>query len=310
MSYQIKKNLNILYDKFKQMSFVSKVSLYLSLFIITFSFFLQTLVVFKILKINYNLVLAEYICIILFNIPFFIFVYQFLMNINHKERRLIKEIVKKNIYLEHATRILRHDMHSGINTYIPRGISSLNRRLPKDIIKKYKLENCLKLINEGLEHSQSVYKGIYEFTNLVRDGVDLKKDKVDLKKSLKNYLKRTAYADQIIIDDIGLVEANESLICTAIDNLIRNGLKYNDSATKIIKVRMIDEETLAIEDNGRGMSQEDFLRNSKPYYRNLEQKEVGTGLGISISIAILKEHGFEVWCEKLDKGTSVRIKIK
>ena len=221
MSYQIKKNLNILYDKFKQMSFVSKVSLYLSLFIITFSFFLQTLVVFKILKINYNLVLAEYICIILFNIPFFIFVYQFLMNINHKERRLIKEIVKKNIYLEHATRILRHDMHSGINTYIPRGISSLNRRLPKDIIKEYKLENCLKLINEGLEHSQSVYKGIYEFTNLVRDGVDLKKDKVDLKKSLKNYLKRTAYADQIIIDDIGLVEANESLICTAIDNLIR-----------------------------------------------------------------------------------------
>ena len=59
------------------------------------------------------------------------------------------------------------------------------------------------------------------------------------------------------------------------------------------------------------MSQEDFLRNSKPYYRNLEQKEVGTkGLNLSISIAILKEHGFEVWCEKLDKGTSVRIKIK
>ena len=180
------------------------------------------------------------------------------MNINHKEKRLVKEIIKKNIYLEHATRILRHDMHSGINTYIPRGISSLNRRLPEDIIEKYKLQNCLKLINEGLEHSQSVYKGIYEFTNLVRDGIDLKKDKINLKESLKTYLKRTAYADQIIIDDIGFINANESLICTAIDNLIRNGLKYNDSATKIIKVRMIDEKILAIEDNGRGMSQEDF----------------------------------------------------
>ena len=39
------------------------------------------------------------------------------------------EIEKKNTYLEHAAKILRHDMHSGINTYMPRGLSSLERRL-------------------------------------------------------------------------------------------------------------------------------------------------------------------------------------
>ena len=32
-----------------------------------------------------------------------------------------EEISKKNTYLEHAAKILRHDMHSGINTYMPRG---------------------------------------------------------------------------------------------------------------------------------------------------------------------------------------------
>ena len=37
----------------------------------------------------------------------------------------VNEINKKNSYLEHAARIIRHDMHSGINTYMPRGISSL-----------------------------------------------------------------------------------------------------------------------------------------------------------------------------------------
>ena len=37
-----------------------------------------------------------------------------------------EEIVnQKNSYLEHAAKILRHDMHSGINTYMPRGLSSL-----------------------------------------------------------------------------------------------------------------------------------------------------------------------------------------
>ena len=32
----------------------------------------------------------------------------------------LRDINKKNTYLEYAARIIRHDMHSGINTYIPR----------------------------------------------------------------------------------------------------------------------------------------------------------------------------------------------
>ena len=56
-------------------------------------------------------------------------------------------IEKKNTYLEHAAKILRHDMHSGINTYIPRGVSSLKRRLNKEIIEKLKLDAPLRMIN-------------------------------------------------------------------------------------------------------------------------------------------------------------------
>jgi PAS domain S-box-containing protein len=49
------------------------------------------------------------------------------------------ELNRKNTYLEHAAKILRHDMHSGINTYIPRGISSLERRLSPEDIQKLKI---------------------------------------------------------------------------------------------------------------------------------------------------------------------------
>jgi hypothetical protein len=42
---------------------------------------------------------------------------------------------QKNSYLEHAAKILRHDMHSGINTYMPRGLRSLKRRLTEDQLK-------------------------------------------------------------------------------------------------------------------------------------------------------------------------------
>ena len=73
------------------------------------------------------------------------------------DKKLIEvEIHKKNGYLEHAAKILRHDMHSGINTYIPRGLSSLKRRLTEENIKDLKIGSPLKMISEGLIHTQKV----------------------------------------------------------------------------------------------------------------------------------------------------------
>ena len=221
-----------------------------------------------------------------------------------------EELSKKNTYLEHATKILRHDMHSGINTYIPRGISSLQRRLTPDLVEQYKLDAPLKLLSEGLKHTQKVYKGVYEFTNLVKYNAQLHKETYNLSTILKDFVNSTSYSDQVIIKDLPDANVNEALFCTAIDNLIRNGLKYNDSPTKQVIV-YFDYETneLIVEDNGRGLSLTEFKELSKPYTRKQNQKESGTGLGLNISCAILKEHGFDVTCYKLKQGTRFKITI-
>jgi len=226
---------------------------------------------------------------------------------NSYEQR--KEIEKKNTYLEHAAKILRHDMHSGINTYMPRGLSSLERRLTPEDIKNLKIESPLRMIKEGLKHSQKVYKGVYEFTNLVKKDVVLNKSECNLKTILNDYLSSTAYISQVIIDELPTIEVNEALFCTAVDNLIRNGLKYNDSDTKFVKITS-DENNIYIQDNGRGITQEDFDHLSKPYTRKEGQKESGTGLGLNICVAILEEHGFNITCEKNEIGTKIKIKIK
>jgi PAS domain S-box-containing protein len=199
-----------------------------------------------------------------------------------------KEIEKKNTYLEHAAKILRHDMHSGINTYMPRGLSSL----------------------EGLKHSQKVYKGVYEFTNLVKKDVVLNKSECNIKDILNDYLSSTAYISQVILDDnLPTIEVNEALFCTAVDNLIRNGLKYNDSETKFVEIYS-EDNLIFIQDNGRGITQEDFNYLREPYTRKEGQKEAGTGLGLNICVAILEEHGFQITCEKNEIGTKMKIKIK
>ena len=221
-----------------------------------------------------------------------------------------KELEKKNTYLEHAAKILRHDMHSGINTYMPRGLTSLDRRLTEEQIKELKIEAPIKMIKEGLRHTQKVYKGVYEFTNLVKKDVVLNRDECNLKEILEDYLSSTAYRPQVDLLDLGVFSVNEALFCTAIDNLIRNGLKYNDSNSKIVKIYRI-EDILYIEDNGRGLSSEEFKLLSQPYTRKEGQKESGTGLGLNICIAILEEHGFSVSCNKLpDIGSQIKINLK
>lgn len=222
----------------------------------------------------------------------------------------MNEIDKKNSYLEHAAKIIRHDMHSGINTYIPRGISSLERRIPKDLIKKYKLEIPLRLLKEGLIHTQKIYKGVYEFTNLVKKDSLMETEELNLKKILSDFLKSTSYTDSVIIDDLGFAKVNESLFCTALDNLIRNGLKYNDSPTKWVKIYRINN-TLNIEDNGRGMDRREFTNFSEAYIRGKNKGESGSGLGLNICIAILKQHGFPIDCRrKRSGGTVISIEIK
>ena len=224
------------------------------------------------------------------------------------------DLERKNAYLEHAAKILRHDMHSGINTYIPRGISSLERRISKFAKDKDLDENQLekifgtsmKLIKEGLHHSQKVYVGVKEFTNLVKKDSQLEKHRVNLTSILKDYLRSTAYSSQVVISELGEDEVNPALFCTAVDNLIRNGLKYNDSDTKLIKIYK-EKESIIIEDNGRGMSQSEFEEYSKPYTRKKDNKESGSGLGLNICIAIVKEHGWKLGILKSKNGTKLQI---
>ena len=221
----------------------------------------------------------------------------------------ISDIAKKNSYLEHAARIIRHDMHSGINTYMPRGITSLEKRLTVEDIQRLKIEGALKMVKEGLNHTQKVYKSVYEFTNLVKQNVVLNKSIVDAKDLIWKYISPNSYSSQVEIFDLGDMEVNETLFCNAVENLIKNGLSYNDSEVKKVKIYN-EEEYLIVEDNGKGFSQKDFDKHLKKYSKKADVTGDEKGLGLNICVAILEEHGFKLTCEKIDEGTKMKIKIK
>ena len=296
----------------------SKISLIIAGLIMMTFFAVQTCIVFGLCEPTLFLAKFGWGCVVFFMPPFFKVVSEFIQN----KQQIKDDLSKKNIYLEHAAKIIRHDMHSGINTYIPRGLNSLQRRLDDE--QKKKLRAPLQLLGDGVKHAQKVYSGVYEFTNLVKENAQMSKTPNNIKQILDEYLSLTAYKNQVLLDDnlpVSL-EVNEPLFCTAIDNLIRNGLKYNDSPTKWVKIYFEGNYNkgsfIIIEDNGRGMTQSEFDELSKPYVRKEGQKEKGTGLGLNICKAILKEHGFELSIEEIEddpdtveieSGTKMRIKI-
>ena len=285
---------------------LSRIALIIAGLIMLTFFAVQTCVVFELCENTYELDLFGYICVLGFMPPFFFVVKEFLT----QKTKTTNKLNQKNIYLEHAAKIIRHDMHSGINTYLPRGIKSLNRRLTEDNIKELKIKSPLQLITDGLAHAQKVYAGVYEFTNLVKEGAFLNTKECNIKEILEDYLRLTAYKNQVILNDnLPTLDINEALFCTAIDNLIRNGLKYNDSGTKWIKIYM-EDKYIVVEDNGRGITNKEFKELSKAYTRKKDQQEQGTGLGLNICIEILKEHKYTVYAEKKEITTGTKIKIR
>lgn len=290
----------------------SRVCLGCATLIMLVFFVFKTLVVFRYIHHGTFTHWFEYLSVILFMPPFFVVVAEFLQ----QKKATLADLSKKNIYLEHAAKIIRHDMHSGINTYLPRGIKSLKRRITDAQIKDLKIGSPLQLIEDGLHHAQKVYSGVYEFTNLVKQNAQMSVYEKDIQLILDDYLKLTAYKNQVILSDNlpKTLAVNEPLFCTAIDNLIRNGLKYNDSATKWVKIYQEgsyhEGSFIVVEDNGRGITQEEFLELQKPYVRKEGQQEGGTGLGLNICVHILKEHGFEIAAEKTEQGTKLKIRIQ
>jgi signal transduction histidine kinase len=101
-------------------------------------------------------------------------------------------------------------------------------------------------------------------------------------------------------------EANPNLLKIAIGNILNNACKY--SGEEIVEMRL-RASTLEIMDRGIGIPPEELNRIQQPFYRASNTRDyAGKGLGLSLSIRILKIYGAEVHLDSvLGQGTTVTI---
>ena len=99
--------------------------------------------------------------------------------------------------------------------------------------------------------------------------------------------------DLDVAEDLPRVALDERLMKQALLNLVKNALAAMPGGGKLrLAAERADEEVrLIVEDSGVGISEEDLPKIFEPYFTT---KDNGTGLGLTITFKIVKEHDGEI----------------
>ncbi len=104
-----------------------------------------------------------------------------------------------------------------------------------------------------------------------------------------------------------IVDGDHRLLRSAIENVLRNAIRFTASATAVtVKLRFdLGRATISVEDRGPGVPAAELARIFEPFYRVAESRDRdsgGTGLGLAITWRILALHGGQVTARNAASG--------
>ena len=177
------------------------------------------------------------------------------------------------------------------------------KRIEKEIQRMDKMISELLLISRQQMHSQMEHN-LFSIDQLWDDVI---------KDALFEAEQRKITCDvniSILHPEKHMIYGNLSLLTSAIENIVRNALKYTKDRiflTINLQKNEQDENCLQIrvDDNGLGLPPKEFDKIFKPFYRVDETRTRatgGTGLGLTIVYNVVNEHHGKVWAESSNLG--------
>ncbi len=224
--------------------------------------------------------------------------------INEQMASLEAEAEKKQMLVDNMAHELRTPLTSihGYAEFLEKAATTEEKRI---IAAKYIMSESERLqkISEILLDSAYIR------------GNELKKDETDIALILsdvyeKLQFKAKDHEAEIILDtEKTIVSGNEILLSMLFYNLTENAIKAVLSGGSVI-LSCRDGKAI-IEDNGKGMTEEQLLHITEPFYRTDKSRsraEGGAGLGLALCKQIADSHNASINFESaLGKGTKVII---
>jgi two-component system sensor histidine kinase KdpD len=189
-----------------------------------------------------------------------------------------------------------------------------------DILTKSARADMLDMIREESERLNRYVSNLLDMTRLESGKLNPNLepiDPADLMGTTVSRMRRALHGFKVVIDvapDTPLVTADFILMEHVIANLIENAVKYAEGGDTI-RISAVERDgrvELAVEDEGRGIPEEELGRIFDKFYRvrKRDSASAGTGLGLSICRGIVEAHGGSIRAESpVTDGRGTRIVI-
>ncbi len=219
------------------------------------------------------------------------------------------KLEQSNSELERFAYIASHDLKSPLRNVIS-FLNLIERKLknPSDpSIKEY-----LRFATDNARHMYNLIQDVLEYSKIDQNDASL--DEVDLNESLmlvlRNLKDQMQFKNAVVFAQaLPTIEANSVHILQLFQNLISNGIKYNNSRTpKVILSHRMDSKNhvFSVIDNGIGISKS-YHKQIFQMFNRLHTKEEypGTGIGLALCKKIIDSLGGEIWLESAPgRGTT------
>lgn len=213
---------------------------------------------------------------------------------------LVRKLTEQQVERSRFIRVLVHDIRAPL-----RGLTGFTEILAEDLeagvyddvsehLEMIKLSAMrMNALVDTLAHYALLDREI-SFVSLSMDGV--------MKQVLDNL--RTTIDERGGVVEVGslpAVNGHEPQLIQLLQNLIGNGIKYNQSSAPTVTVEATEGDEgwlFTVEDNGIGIPEDKLQEVFEPFQRLWSQDVYeGTGLGLAICRKIVERHHGRIWCE-------------
>jgi chemotaxis family two-component system sensor kinase Cph1 len=209
---------------------------------------------------------------------------------------IFERFVNLNDYVHFVSHDIRAPLRhiKALSMFINEDYGDILDDMGKEYIRKISTtcDDAETMINELLELAKirdtEIAQEVVNMNDVIREV------EVELEFFLKEHNGRLE-----VVDNLPSIPAHRSWLKDLFVNLITNGITYNNSDEKVLRIGFEDKErdrVFYVADNGMGI--EDTYKEEifKPFKRAHSGKK-GTGLGLTICRKVVEAHGGKIWVE-------------
>jgi signal transduction histidine kinase/CheY-like chemotaxis protein len=235
------------------------------------------------------------------------------------ERLASLRLTAEKAHADKASFVARvsHEFRTPLNIII--GMVALMVESPEIYAEKFpkKAMEQLRIVYSNCQHLASMIDDVLDLSQAEAGKMVLRRANVDIQETIQTALsvvRPLAQEKGLILtfaapSEVPTVYCDSVRVRQVILNLLSNALRYTDSGYVSVSLQVKGQALqIGVSDTGPGIPPEETVRIFEPFAcanQRLLRERAGSGLGLSISQELVKQHGGRMWLEtELGAGSS------